>query len=66
MLGMVPVQVIGPCGPGEAIYASPDMPGVGISEFNIKSMNSANQSAALLGFAFQKQECEDNEVSIFL
>ena len=62
MLGMVPVQVIGPCGPGDAIYASPDAPGVGIAEFNIKHLTSDDRDVALLGFAFQKQECEENEV----
>lgn len=63
MLGNVPVQVMGSCEPGEALYASPDHPGIATAEYYIEGNSQARHKKAFIGFAFEKKKCQ-NETEV--
>ena len=58
MLGVVPVRVIGPVLPGDGLIASEILPGTAVSE---KISNLKTDS--LIGYAFERVDCPQDEVS---
>ena len=58
MLGVVPVQTIGPVYPGDGLFASEDIAGVATPEDYVA--NKRNET--LIGFALESYDCPDDEV----
>lgn len=62
MFGIVPVKTKGSVRRGDILYASPDSPGVAVSNSNLGVVSLLSNDTAAIGMAWEDVSAHDNEV----